>query len=82
MNELEILYFEKEQTDIKEYCLKHNQTIIYENQPYYLYQKGIYDKDMNLMIEYAENGFLDLFEYFEYFPQINNLKGRSNRPTK
>lgn len=60
MDELEMLYFEKEQQDIKEWCTKHNQTIMFENQPYYLYQKQIYDKDMNLVVEYAENGFLDL----------------------
>ena len=69
MDNIEATYFEKEQQDIKKWCRKHNQTIIYKNQTYYLYQKQIYDKDMNLIIEDAENGFLDLYEYYEYFPQ-------------
>ena len=64
----EAMYFDKEMKDIKEWCIKNKQTIKYHNQDYYLYQHRIYDKDMNLIIEYAENGFLDLFEYYEYFP--------------
>ncbi len=66
---MERLYFEKEQKDIKEYCIKHKQTTKYRNQTFYLYQRTIYDKDMNIVIEHAENGFLDLFEYHEYFEQ-------------
>ena len=69
MDELELLHFEKEQKDIKEYCIKYGQTIKYRNKVFYLYQHTIYDKDMNTVIEYAENGFLDLFEYHEYFEQ-------------
>lgn len=67
MDDMEILFFEKEQKDIKDWCIKHNQMIIYRNRPYYLYDNKIYDKDMDIIIPYAENGFLDLFEYFEYF---------------
>lgn len=62
MNELERLYFEKEQTDIKDYCIKHGQTIEYEGQTYFLYMGTIYDGNMNIVISDAENGFLDLFE--------------------
>jgi hypothetical protein len=67
--DIEFMYLDKELKDIKEWCIKNNKTIKYRNQDYYLYQNRIYDKDMNLIIEYAENGFLDLFEYYEYFPQ-------------
>ena len=67
MNEIEKIYIEKELNDIKDWCIKHNQTIEYQNQRYYLYCKNIYDKDMNIIIENAENGFLDLYEYYEYF---------------
>ena len=65
--EIERLYFEKEQEDIKRFCTEHGQTIEYRGQKFYLYLRNIYDEDMNLVIEYAENGFLDLFEYYEYF---------------
>ena len=68
-HETETLYFDKEMKDIKEWCIKNKQTIKYQNRDYYLYQQKIYDEEMNLIIEYAENGFLDLFEYYEYFPQ-------------
>ena len=67
MDEIELMYLEKEINDIKDWCIKHNQTIKYRNQDYYLYCKTIYDKDMNIVIENAENGFLDLYEYYEYF---------------
>lgn len=69
MEESEMLYFEKELKDIKEWCIKNNQTIQYRNSTYYLYDNRIYDSEMNIIIEYAENGFLDLFEYFKYFEQ-------------
>lgn len=69
MFNIEMLYFEKEKKDIKDWCIKHNKTIKYQNQEYYLYCNTIYDKDMNIIIEYTENGFLDLYEYYEYFPQ-------------
>ena len=69
MNDIETLYFIKEQKDIKEFCIKHGQTIRYRNEEFYLYQRNIYDKNMNIVIEHAENGFLDLFEYHEYFEQ-------------
>ena len=68
MDYWERLYYEKELDDIKTFCIKHGQTIKYKNQDYYLYQRKIYDKDMNVIIEHAANGFLDLFEYYEYFP--------------
>lgn len=68
MDELERLYYEKELADIKAFCNKHGQTIRYQNQDFYLYDRKIYDKDMNIIIDYAANGFLDLFEYYEYFP--------------
>lgn len=69
MDELERLYYDKEMEDIKAFCIKHGKTVQFRNQPHYLYDRKIYDKDMNIIIEYAENGFLDLFEYYEYFPQ-------------
>lgn len=69
MTELEKLYFEQELKEIKDWCIKHNQTIKYKNQSYYLYCGTIYDKDMNIVISNATNGFLDLYEYYEYFPQ-------------
>lgn len=62
-------WLEKEMRDIKEYCIKHGQTIIYQSEAFYIYMHTIYDKDMNTVIDYAENGFLDLFEYYEYFEQ-------------
>lgn len=65
--ELEMMYFKQELKDIKNFCIKHNQMIIYRNRPYYLYNKHIYDENMDIVIREAENGFLDLFEYFEYF---------------
>jgi hypothetical protein len=71
-NEIEMMYAEKEQMDIKEWCTRNKQIIRYRGKKYYLYQSSIYDEDMNLIIEYAENGFLDLFEYYEYFPQDNS----------
>lgn len=67
MDDLERLYADKELADIKAFCIKHGYTIRYRNQDFYLYARKIYDKDMNIVIEYAENGFLDLFEYYEYF---------------
>lgn len=68
MNEIERLYHEKEKADIKTFCIKNGLTIRYENRDYYLYDRKIYDENMSIVIEYAENGFLDLFEYYEYFP--------------
>lgn len=62
-------WFEIEQRDIKEYCIKHGQTIEYQGKNWYLYLKSIYDENMNLVIGRAENGWLDLFEYYEYFEQ-------------
>ena len=41
----------------------------YEGEIYYLYDNQIYNEDMRIIIENASNGFLDLYEYFEYFPQ-------------
>ena len=67
MDELGRLYYEKELADIKAFCIKHGHAIKYRGRSYYLYDRKIYDQDMNVVIEYAENGFLDLFEYYEYF---------------
>lgn len=67
MDELDFLYFEKELSDIKAFCVKNGLTIRYQNRDYYLYDHKIYDEDMDIIIEHAENGFLDLFEYYEYF---------------
>ena len=67
MEGLERLYYDKELADIKAFCIKRGHTVKYENRDYYLYDHKIYDEDMNIIIEYAENGFLDLFEYYEYF---------------
>jgi hypothetical protein len=69
MDELEMLYFEKEQADIKAWCRKNKQTLKYRGETYYLYQGAIYDSSMDVIIPKASNGFLDLYEYFEYFPQ-------------
>lgn len=41
----------------------------YRGKTYYLYNGAIYDSDLNVVIPEASNGFLDLYEYFEYFPQ-------------
>lgn len=41
----------------------------YKGKKYYLIDNVIYDDDMNVIIENAVNGFLDLFEYYEYFEQ-------------
>lgn len=65
----EMDWFLIELRDIKEYCIKKGWTIEYEGRNYYKYYHKIYDDDMNVIISYAENGFLDLFEYFEYFEQ-------------
>lgn len=40
----------------------------YKGKMYYLYAGKIYDDGMEIIIEEATNGFLDLYEYFEYFP--------------
>lgn len=69
MDWLERLYHEKELTDIKNFCIKNGLTKKYLGQIYYLYNGKIYDKDMSVLIANADNGFLDLFEYFEYFEQ-------------
>ena len=69
MDGLERLYFEKEQEDIKAFCRQSGQVLRYQNRDWYLYQGAVYDADMNLFIPEATNGFLDLYEYFEYFPQ-------------
>lgn len=44
----------------------------YDGQLYYLYDDQIYNDDMVIIIENAANGFLDLYEYFEYFPPNEN----------
>lgn len=45
------------------------QKIRYKGRIYYLYENTVYDAKLNIVIEDARNGFLDLYEYFEYFPQ-------------
>lgn len=67
--ETEAMYAEQELRDIKAWCIKNKQTLKYRGKTYYLYQRSIYDARMNVIIEDAPNGFLDLYEYFEYFPQ-------------
>ena len=69
MDDLERIYFEKEQTDIKAWCREHKQSIKYRGNTYYLYQGTIYNSNMDAIIPEAPNGFLDLYEYYEYFPQ-------------
>ena len=69
MNELERLYFEKEQDNIKAWCRENKQTLKYRGETYYLYQGSIYDSNMDVIVPEATNGFLDLYEYYEYFPQ-------------
>lgn len=63
--ELEKMWAEQELKDIKKFCIKHNQMIIYRNRPYYLYDEHVYDSDMNVVIREAPNGFLDLYKYLE-----------------
>lgn len=48
---------------------KEAESLRYRGRTYYLHQGTIYDARMNVIIEEATNGFLDLYEYFEYFPQ-------------
>lgn len=57
--------------EIKEWCIKNKQKTRYRKHIYYLYNNRIYDENMNVFIDNAPNGFLDLFEYFEYFEQPN-----------
>lgn len=47
--------------------LKTAKKIKYRKKTYYLLNNKIYDSKANIIIENAENGFLDLCEYFEYF---------------
>ena len=44
----------------------------YRGSTYYLYNFNIYDAELNIFISEASNGFLDLFEYFEYFETAQN----------
>lgn len=53
----------------KDRIKKEGQKLKYKGAIYYLYNNIIYDKDLNIIIPEASNGFLDLYEYFEYFPQ-------------
>ena len=53
----------------KDRIKKEGQKLKYKGAMYYLYNNIIYDKDLNIIIPEATNGFLDLYEYFEYFPQ-------------
>lgn len=74
MDELERM----KRADIRAFCRSSGQVIRYKNRDWYLYQVTIYDAGMNAIIPEATNGFLDLYEYFEYFPQpqiSSNKKG-------
>lgn len=48
---------------------KNAQRLRYRGRVYYLYQGAIYNSKLEVVIPEATNGFLDLYEYFEYFPQ-------------
>lgn len=48
---------------------KEAQRLRYRGATYYLYKGVIYDPHLEVLIPDATNGFLDLYEYFEYFPQ-------------
>lgn len=48
---------------------KEAQRLRYRGATYYLHQGVIYDPNLEVLIPDATNGFLDLYEYFEYFPQ-------------
>lgn len=48
---------------------KNAQRLRYRGATYYLHEGSIYGPDLQLLIPDATNGFLDLYEYFEYFPQ-------------
>lgn len=58
-------FFNEVYGDIKKVAEK----LRYKGKTYYLYAGKIYNEDMKVIIEEATNGFLDLYEYFEYFPQ-------------
>ena len=45
------------------------QRLRYRGRTYYLHEGVIYGPDLAVLIPEATNGFLDLYEYFEYFPQ-------------
>ena len=49
----------------------------YRGRVYYLCNGVIYTQRMEVLIPDATNGFLDLYEYFEYFPQ--NKLSRGNK---
>ena len=51
---------------------KEAQRLRYRGRMYYLYNGAIYDSRLNIVIPEATNGFLDLYEYYEYFPQNAN----------
>ena len=48
---------------------KDAQRLRYRGKVYYLHQGVIYDSNLEVLIPDATNGFLDLYESFEYFPQ-------------
>ena len=52
-----------------EHIKKEAQRLRYRGRTYYLYNGAIYDSNLNEIIPEASSGFLDLYEYFEYFPQ-------------
>ena len=46
-----------------------SEKIKYRGRIYYLKDCVIYDAQLNVIIPDVSNGFLDLYEYFEYFEQ-------------
>lgn len=60
MDQLGMLYFEKELKDIKAFCIKEGLTTLYRGQMFYLYDKKIYNENMDVIVGYTENGFADL----------------------
>lgn len=50
---------------------KEAQRLRYRGAVYYLHGGVVYDRNLAVLIPEATNGFLDLYEYFEYFPQNN-----------
>ena len=72
MNKVELMYYQKELADIKTYCTNNGLTVKYRDQVFYLYNHKIYNQNMEIIIDYAENGFLDLFEFYEYFEAVDD----------
>lgn len=65
-------------SDIKKMAEK----IKYRGRIYYLKDCTIYDARMNVFIPDATNGFLDLYEYFEYFESNQQKKEKNYDETR